>query len=100
MIIRILIMIYGEWHDSKGESLNDKFSDIDYGVYTDAARYVLNKESPYSRHTYRYTPLVSYLMLVNLWIHPCSGKLLFIMVDLIICLLLKAILTLYNSSLS
>jgi hypothetical protein len=42
MIIRVIIMIYGEWHDSIGESLNSKFSDIDYGVYSDAARYVMN----------------------------------------------------------
>lgn len=36
-------------------------TDIDYKVYTDAAYY----DSPYERHTYRYTPLLAYMMKFN-----------------------------------
>jgi len=36
-------------------------TDIDYKVYTDAAYLT----SPYHRHTYRYTPLIAYMMKFN-----------------------------------
>ena len=41
-----------------------KYSDIDYSVYTDAAGYLANGGSPYDRHTYRYTPLLAYMMVL------------------------------------
>jgi phosphatidylinositol glycan class M len=36
-------------------------TDIDYKVYTDAAHY----DSPYQRHTYRYSPILAYMMRFN-----------------------------------
>lgn len=45
-------------HIEKGET---SITDIDYKVYSDATKY----PSPYGRHTYRYTPLLSYMMGLN-----------------------------------
>lgn len=60
VLLRVLFILYL----SKFESIMKQQlsgTDIDYKVYTDAAY----KESPYLRHTYRYTPLIAYMMRYN-----------------------------------
>lgn len=78
-VIRVGIILYTSHIDSK---LVFKYTDIDYAVYSDAARIVLEGGSPYARSTYRYSPLLAYFMLPNSW-YPEFGKMLFALLDVI-----------------
>jgi len=62
---------------------NMKYTDTDYFVFSDAATHVYNGGSPYSRATYRYTPLAAYICLVNNIIHPLAGKIVFCLLDIV-----------------
>lgn len=44
--------------------------------------------SPYTRPTYRYTPLLAVLMTPNMFLHPAFGKLLFATCDILMSLVL------------
>lgn len=88
ILIRILLIIYGEIQDSVSEV---PYTDIDYKVVTDGARYVTNDESPFLRHTYRYTPLLAYLLVPNILLHKCIGKIIFSIGDILVAVLLYKI---------
>ncbi|XP_008551095.1 GPI mannosyltransferase 1 [Microplitis demolitor] len=94
-ILRILLIIYANFHD---KYFRVPYTDIDYKVYTDAARYITNRESPYLRHTYRYTPLLALILTPNIFLHYDFGKLLFSLIDIIAGVLIKIILTKGNSN--
>lgn len=79
-LIRVCLHVYSSYHDERFEY---RFTDIDYFVFSDAARMMLEKKSPYDRHTYRYSPLLAFMMLPNITLHPECGKLLFSVFDIL-----------------
>ena len=90
LTVRIAFTLYGICHDARVDSLAHqvasstipKYTDIDYQVFTDASRYVYAGQSPYMRDTYRYTPLLAQLLLPNIFLAECFGKLLFVLFDI------------------
>lgn len=92
---RLLLICYAEIQDKVSEI---QYTDIDYRVFTDAARHVLKGESPFERYTYRYTPLLAYILAPNLVFHPAWGKFLFSLIDIVVAVLIKKIVQLHYKS--
>ncbi|KAF0311760.1 GPI mannosyltransferase 1 [Amphibalanus amphitrite] len=76
-LIRLAFIAYGEYQDSV---MHVPYTDVDYHVFTDAAAYVARGHSPYRRATYRYTPLLAWL-LVPTELCRTFGKLVFSALD-------------------
>lgn len=88
LTIRLLLICYAEIQDNVSEV---QYTDVDYRVFTDAARHVLKNESPFARFTYRYTPILAYLLTPNIQLHPAWGKVLFSLIDICVAVLIKHI---------
>ena len=78
-LLRAALIIYGHVHD---QLFKVKYTDIDYVVFSDAAHHVCAGRSPYDRDTYRYTPLLAWMLLPNCYI-PIYGKLVFSVLDVL-----------------
>ena len=97
-VLRVVFLIYGLWQDANSPV---KYTDIDYLVFTDAARFVSRGQSPYERETYRYTPILAWLLLPTAHttgnplldvVFFSSGKVLFAAADLVAGWLLERVL--------
>src|SRR5436305_6980831 len=82
VFLRVVLFIYGLLQDAYSPM---KYTDIDYFVFTDAARFISRGRSPYDRDTYRYTPLLAWLLLPTTWgrIWFSFGKVLFAAGDIV-----------------
>lgn len=88
IFIRLVLIAYGELHDKISEV---PYTDIDYRVFTDAARHILNSHSPYDRHTYRYSPILAIILIPNILFTGCYGKLFFSLIDIFVGLLIYSL---------
>ncbi|RLN89736.1 hypothetical protein BBJ28_00013139 [Nothophytophthora sp. Chile5] len=55
LLLRLVLIAYGAVQDAY---MTVKYTDVDYDVYTDAAREMAAGNSPFDRTTYRYTPVL------------------------------------------
>ncbi|KAK9451621.1 PIG-M-domain-containing protein [Limtongia smithiae] len=78
-LMRLGFFYYGIYQDAHAQM---RFTDIDYFVFTDAAKFTAQGGTPYDRATYRYTPILAWLLLPTVsffWF----GKLLFALGDIL-----------------
>ncbi|KAF2275976.1 GPI mannosyltransferas-like protein 1 [Westerdykella ornata] len=83
VLLRVVLLVYGLFQDAYSPM---KYTDIDYFVFTDAARFISQGKSPYARDTYRYTPLLAWLIYPTTWpgqMWFSFGKILFAVGDIV-----------------
>lgn len=92
-LLRLFIIFLVDYLETSSE--NDpstfKYTDLDYHVFLDSTTFLRNGQNPFNRHTYRYTPLISYLLLSHP--SPLFGKILFSLFDILSGLLLSSLIS-------
>lgn len=71
LILRIFLILVGDIIDDVSSDI--KYTDVDYYVFTDASRLMWDGNSPYTRDTYRYSPLLAFMLIPNIFF-PSYGK--------------------------
>jgi phosphatidylinositol glycan class M len=95
LMIRVILFLIGLYVDNYTSS---SYTDLDYKVFTDGAKYILQGQSPFLRHTYRYTPLLAIIMTPNIFLNENFGKILFILLDIICGVLITKIINKENKN--
>lgn len=80
-IIRFIALTYSVAHDHYVDHI--KYTDVDYHVFTNASRAIINMESPYQDVEYRYSPLIALLFTPNILLNVNVGKLCLITADIL-----------------
>ena len=96
LIIRLVLVYVAKLVDESDSP--KKYTDTDYDVFSDAATHVYNGNSPYARHTYRYTPIAAYICLVNNYYHPLAGKVVFCIFDVLMGIVMWALIEQQNKT--
>lgn len=77
-VVRCVLIVYAMYHD---HFFRVKYTDIDYMIIVDGAKEMVHGGTPFDRTTYRYTPLLSLLMIPAAVIANPLGKLVFACAD-------------------
>jgi phosphatidylinositol glycan class M len=82
VVLRVFLLFYGLYQDAHSPL---KYTDIDYNVFTSASAYVARGLSPYLRETYRYTPMLAWILLPTTWGGAwfSFGKVIFALSDIV-----------------
>ncbi|KAF2192280.1 glycosyltransferase family 50 protein [Zopfia rhizophila CBS 207.26] len=96
VLLRAIFLVYGLFQDAFSPM---KYTDIDYFVFTDAARFISQGRSPYDRDTYRYTPLLAWFIYPTTWpgLWFSFGKVLFAIGDIVAGWLMLLVLRSYQN---
>ncbi|KAH8384835.1 hypothetical protein KR093_009498 [Drosophila rubida] len=87
-LLRLTLICYAQIHDAKSTV---PYTDIDYKVVTDGARFIVDGGTPFARHTYRYSPIMAFIQIPNIMLHPAFGKLVYSLCDLLVGQLIYAL---------